>query len=386
MKVDLYLSTQCTRIDTENQIVHLKNLDDGTESTLQYDKLIIATGSFPFKPLIKGADKPNVFTCWTLEDARKIQETAAQAKSAVVIGAGLIGMEVAEALYHMGLQVSIVEFLPDVLLAMVDSDIAKQIRTEIIPDDISVYVNSAAQSINGDPKPESVTIKDLDSEEESIIPADMVILATGVRPNTKLFQTSSIPLGATMGFPTNNRQETQIPNVYAAGDCVEYSSSYWRKPILTALGTEAVRQGKVAGINATGGSVETPKILMNRVTKLFGFEIAAVGMTSVFAEKVGVELVSLRGKASTLPDYFPGGKQIILKLLFNKATEKLYGAQIVGETQAAQRMNALILAVDTLTAKDLSIFETCYAPPIAPTWDVINVVADGVARRFEKNK
>ncbi|MHA1713619.1 MAG: NAD(P)/FAD-dependent oxidoreductase [Candidatus Ranarchaeia archaeon] len=386
LKADLHLRTSCTNIDLDSQQVTLKSLDDGQDKVVGYDKLILATGSKPSRPPIAGLDKENIFNCWTFKDAQRIKKASQAIKDVVIIGAGLIGMEVAEALHKMGKHVHIVEFLPDILLAMVDPDVASIIRTKIVPEDIEVYVNWAAKKINGNTMPTGVVIQDRKTGEEKEIPAEMVVLATGVRPNTELGQDAGIPVGPTGGYVTNERQETPIKNVYAAGDCAEYTSAYWGRPILTALGTVAVRQGRVAGINAAGGHATSPNILMNRVTKLFGYEIAAVGMTSQYAQRNSIELVAVRGKASSLPEYYPGGKDIILKLLFRPTEKTLHGAQIIGETQSAQRMNALALAITRLTAEDLSTLETCYAPPIAPTWDVINVVGEAAARRFQRGR
>lgn len=384
LKADILLKHNCTKIDTSAQQLQITDSQTEDQKILKYDKLILATGSRPNYPPVRGVDKKRVYPCWSMADAKKIKATVKDITNVVVIGAGLIGMEVAESLHKLGKHVSIIEYLPEILPTMIDYDLGKFLREKVVPKDIDVYVNWAAQSIIGDDFPTTVIAQNRETHETSELPAEMVILATGVRPNTELGQKAGIPVGPTNGFVVNEKQETSVTNVYAAGDCAEYRNTYWKQPILPALGSIAIRQGKVAGINAVGGNVKVTSFHMNRVTKLFDHEIAAIGMTTNFAARQQIEFVAVRGRGSSLPEYFPGGKDITLKCLFDKESKILKAAQIIGEEEVAQRINTLSLAINKYTAHDLSALETCYAPPIAPTWDVINIVGEAAKRRLDK--
>jgi NADH oxidase (H2O2-forming) len=216
------------------------------------------------------------------------------------------------------------------------------------------------------------------------VPADILVLAAGIRPDTALAEKTGISLGPAKAIKVDDHMRTNIKNIYSVGECTEFPDFVTGGQVRVGLGTIAVRQGKVAGINAAGGNVAMAPLLNTRVTKLFGLEITGVGPISDAATKAGIKLVSGKFRGSTLPEYMPHGKEVLVKILANE-DGKIIGAQIVGEEQVAQRINVFAAAILKGTSvEEFSMLETCYAPPIAPTWDAITIAAESITKRLKR--
>ncbi len=373
-----YIAVDC---DPDKKTLEVTNLKHEKVEKETYDKLIIATGSSPFIPPITSVGKKNVFTLRTLNDAIEIREVAKKSKKAVVVGAGMIGLEIAEALHHLGLKVTVVELLPQILPPVLDADFAKIVQNKMEEHGITVLTGKRVEEIIGDEKVKGIIV-----EGEEIL-ADLVVVSTGVKPNTELAQKMGVEIGKTGGIKTNEYMETNIEDVFAAGDCTETKYLVTNEPILAAMGTVAVRQGKVAGINAAGGRSTYHGTVLTRTTKLFGLEIASVGLTTQQAEKTGVKPIvgTIRGK--TKPEYFPDSKEIHIKILVNPENGQIIGSQIIGEEGAAMRINTISLAlIKKLTIDEFLSLETVYAPPVAPVWDPLTVVTESVIRKLKKKK
>jgi len=374
MKLNLRLETTATNIDKEAKTVEIRD-KTGRREELPYDSLIIATGAHPFVPPIKGREKRGVYTLRTLEDGERIDQAIKKAKSGVVIGAGLIGLEVAAAFVERGLKTTVVELLPHVLPSMLDRDMAGIVHGTLEKRGVRVIVGRGVDEILGS---ENVTGVSVAGED---IPAGLVVAATGVRANTELAQKAGIALGETGAIKVNMRMETSVKEIYAAGDCVESMSLITHRPMLSQLGTTAVRQGRVAGINAAGGYATFPGVLGSAVTKIFDTEVGATGLTESMANQAGIETVVGSVTSKTRPKYYPGGKAIKVKLVVERETERVIGGQIIGGEEVAQRVNALSFAIQKqMTVRELAKAETCYAPPLSETWEPI-VLAAGVAVR-----
>jgi len=376
MKLNLRLETTAIGINVDEKTVEIED-KTGKRETLPYDSLIIATGAKPFVPPIKGVDKEGVFTVRTIEDGKKIDAAIQKSKSAVVIGAGLIGLETATALVERGLKTTVVELLPYVLPAMLDQDMAKVVHEMLEKRGMRIIVGKAVEEILGD---ERVTGVSVAGEH---IPADFVIVATGVRPNTELAKKAGIAIGETRGIKVNMRMETSVKDIYAAGDCVESVSLITHRPILCQLGTVAVRQGKVAGINAAGGYAVFPGVLGSAVTKMFDIEIGATGLTEFMANRAGIKTVTGTITSKTRAGYYPGGKPIRVKIIVDADTERIIGGQIVGEEEVTQRINALSFAIQKqMTVRELAKADTCYAPPLSETWEPMVLAAEMAIRKL----
>ncbi|MCF2137923.1 MAG: FAD-dependent oxidoreductase [Candidatus Thorarchaeota archaeon] len=382
LKVDAKFSTRVTEIDHGSR--ELKYVGEDGEGTLKYDALIFATGARNADPPIEGLDKERVYGLRTIDDAKALVKEADQAKNMVIIGGGLIGMEAAEAFHERGVHVTVVEFLPNVLLAMVDPDMARIIEEHVTAQGVTLLTNTAAEAILGENSPTAVRVKNRESGEVQEIPADAVIVATGVRAVVDLAKSIGVEIGPAHGIKVNDKMETNVEGVYACGDCCEHVEFVTRKPMVGGLGTVAVRQGRVAGINAAGGDVVFPGIVGAKVTNLFGLEIASTGFTENLAQRFEVPVVKGSVKGLTKPPYYQGGKDIKVKTFYEKGTGRLVGGQIVGVEDAAMRINVITLGIQTkINAAELFDFENCYAPAVCDTWDPIVTSAEAARRRLK---
>jgi len=376
MKIDLRLETTATNIDAENKTVEIQD-KTGKQETLEYDSLIIATGAKPFVPPIKGREKQGVYTLRTIEDGQKIDRAIKESKTAVVVGAGLIGLELATALTERGVKTTVVELLPQTLPAMLDKDMAADVQKMLEEKGIKIITSHAVEEILGNERVKGVSV----AGEQ--IPADLVVIATGVRANTELAQKAGIAMGETRAIKVNMKMETSVKDVYAAGDCVESVNLITHRPTLSQLGTTAVRQAKVAGTNAAGGYAIFPGVLGSAITRLFDTEIGATGLTEFSAQRAGIETVSATLTSKTRPHYYPGGLPIKIKLVVEKETERLIGAQMIGGEEVTQRINALSFAIQKqMTIRELAKADTCYAPPVNETWEPMVLAAELVLRRL----
>ena len=376
MKLNLMLETTATNIDTKAKTVEIQD-KTGTQKTLEYDSLILTTGSYPFVPPIKGREKQGVYVLKTIEDGKKIDQAIENSKSAVVVGAGLIGLETAVAFVERGLKTTVVELLPQVLPAMLDADMAKIVQNMLEEKGMRIITGHAVDEILGEEKVTGVSV----AGEQ--IPCDMVVVATGVRANTELAKNAGITIGETRGIKTNMRMETSVKDVYAAGDCAESVHLVTGRPTLSQLGTTAVRQAKVAGTNAAGGYAIFPGVLGSAVTKFFDTEIGVTGLTEFFAKRVGLETVTGTITSKTRPEYYPGGLPIKIKLVVEKETERIVGAQMIGGEQVTQRVNALSFAIQKqMTVRDLAKADTAYAPPLNETWEPMVLAAEIALRKL----
>ena len=376
MKLDLRLETTATSINTGAKTVEIRD-KTGKQETLPYDSLIIATGAYPFVPPIKGREKQGVYVLRTIEDGERIDEAIKKAKSAVVVGAGLIGLETAVAFVERGLKTTVVELLPYVLPLMLDQDMANMVHKMLEERGMRIIVGRGVDEILGTEKATGVLV----AGEE--IPADLVMVATGVRANTELAQKAGIEVGLARAIKVNMRMETSVKDVYAAGDCVESVSLITHRPTISQLGTTAVRQAKVAGINAAGGYAIFPGVLGSAVTKMFDIEIGATGLTEFMANRAGIRTVTGSITSKTKPEYYPGGKPIRVKIVVEKETQRIIGGQVVGGEEVTQRINALSFAIQKqMTIRELAKADTCYAPPLAETWEPMVLAAEIALRRL----
>ena len=385
MKLDLRYETTATSIDTEAKTVETKD-KTGKIQKLEYDSLIIATGAYPFVPPIKGREKQGVYVVRTLEDGEKIHEAIKTAKSAVVIGAGLIGLETAVAFVERGLKTTVVELLPYVLPVMLDKGMADMVHKMLEEKGLKIIVGRGVDEILGTEKVSGVSV----SGEK--IPADIVVVATGIRANTELAKKANIVLGQTRAIKVNMRMETfkmvnnrvqPLKDVYAVGDCAESVSLITHRPVLSQLGTTAVRHAKVAGTNAAGGYAMFPGCLGSAVTRLFDSEIGATGLTEFMAGRAGIKSGVGSITSKTKADYYPGALPIKVKIIVEKETEMIIGGQIIGGEEVTQRINALSFAIQKqMTVRELVKADTCYAPPLNETWEPMVLAAETALRRL----
>ena len=376
MKLNLRLESTVTSINTEAKTVEVQD-KTGKKETLEYDSLILATGAYAFVPPIKGREKQGVYVLRTIEDGMKINQALKTAKSAVVIGAGLIGLEAAVAFVERGVKTTVVELLPYVLPAMLDQDMANEVQSKLEEKGLKIIVGKGVDEILGGDKVAGVSVAGEN------IPADFVLVATGIRADTELAKKADVAIGETRGIKTNMRMETSVKDVYAVGDCAESVCTITHRPVLSQLGTVAVRHGKVAGINAAGGYAIFPGAIGSAVSKMFDFEVGATGLTEFWAGRNGVETVVGRITSKTKADYYPGALPIKVKLVVERETKRIIGGQIIAGEEATQRINALSFAIQKqMTVHELAKADTCYAPPVNETWEPMVLAAELAIRRL----
>ena len=377
LKLNLKTETKATTINTTEKTVIAVN-KSGAKESLQYDSLVIATGADAFMPPLKGREKQGILSLRNLDDGEKIlQEVQNGAKTAVIMGAGLIGLETGVALIERGLKVTIVEMLPQILPQMLDADMAKQVQEHLIEKGMCILTGKKVEEFLGDEKVTAI----MASGER--IEADLFISAFGVRANTKLAVEAGLPSGETRAIKTNARMETALEGVYAVGDCAEAPNIITHKPTCAQLGTIAVRQGKIAGVNAAGGYAQFPGVLASAVTRLFETEAGVTGLTETAAKRVGIEVITGTISSKTKADYYPNALPIKVKLIVDRESQRIIGAQIVGGEEVTQRVNALSFAIQKqMTVRELAKADTAYAPPLSETWDPMVLAAEMVLMKI----
>ena len=378
MKFDLRLETKARSINPNDRIVLVENKEGNIEA-LKYDSLILATGADPFIIPMQGHDLPGVFAMRTVDDGKAIQEAMKTAERAIVIGAGFIGLETAHAFAANKIKTTIIEVVPYILPALFDEDMADYTQKKIEEHGVDVVVGRRVEAILGKDKVEGVSV----AGEE--IDADVVVMAAGIRPRTDLIRGLGVELGVTRAIRVNPRMETSVSGIFAAGDCVESQSDITGLPCLYQLGTNAVRQGTTAGVNAAGGYAANPRVICSAVSKIFDFELGAVGLSEFQAAKVGFKTLSATITGRTRAHYFPGGKEVKVKIVAEPILGRVMGAQIIGGEAVAQRINMLSVAIQKeMTALELSTADTSYAPPLAETVEPIATAAEIVAKKIRR--
>jgi len=377
LKLNLVNETKVSAINTKEKTVTYAG-KDGITKTANYDSLVIATGADSFMPPIKGREKKGIYSLRGLEDGEKIRQAVKDgAKSAVIMGAGLIGLEVGVALIENGLKVTIVEMLPQILPQLLDADMAKTVQEHLEEKGMIILTGKGVEEFLGEDKVTAVMAGGQKIE------ADLFISAFGVRANTKLAVDAGIPLGESRAIKTNARMETDVKDVYAVGDCAEAPNMITHKPMCAQLGTIAVRQGKVAGANAGGDYSQFTGVLASAVTRLFEIEAGNTGLTETSAGRNRVEVITGTISSKTKADYYPSAKPIKVKLVVEKESQRIIGAQIIGGEEVTQRINAISFAIQKqMTVRELAKADTAYAPPLCETWEPMVLAAEMVLMKL----
>ena len=373
------LKHEAQEIHTDERSVSVKNLTTGEILKIPYDALIIALGASPVIPPVKGVRESlnrGVFTLHDIESAQRIMDFSTRVKKAVIVDAGPIGLEIAVALAEKGLEVTVVEMMPTALPTALDKDMAKQVVKSLEKSGITFLMGKRVEAVSGSPV-ESVQVGN------ETIEAGLVILAAGVRANIDIAKNAGIDTGR-WGIKTKPTMETSVKGIYAVGDCIEIISPVDHRPGIMRLSTSAYRQGMVAGTNAAGGYDTYDGGLNTFVSIIGNLEVAATGFNTFFAELAGYKTISGKAHGKTKPEYYPGARDIIVKILADKRTGRVIGGQAVGDGAAA-RINVLSLAVKAcLDVYSLARTEIAYCPMVAENYDVLNKACDFVVRKLEK--
>ena len=344
---------------------------------MKYDKLVLATGGSPFVPPMKGVDLDGVFKIRTLDDGKKVKEWSENCKSALVTGAGLIGIEIAYAFKEMGLKVTLCEMLPQIVPRSLDPDMAKIITDYLIEEGIDVVLGQPIIELKG----EDGKVKTAVFDDGTEVDADMVVLATGVRAELDLAKMAGCDCGR-WAVLVNDRMATSVPDVYAVGDCVESYSAILRSNTVSQLGTTAVRQAKTLAQTLAGKRSRFNPVLNSMVTKVGDLEFGAVGLTRSFAQQNSIKAVVGKVEALTRARYYPNAKPMNVKVICD-ADGTIIGCQIIAEERVAERIDTMTLAItEELTCFELSNMEFAYAPPVSMVTDPLVLAVEEVSRKF----
>jgi len=364
--IDVRVLNEAVKINPDTKTVTVKNLRTGETYEEAYDNLILSMGAEPIRPNIDGADGSNVFTLRNIPDTLKIKNyiDTAKPRSAVVIGGGYIGVEMAENLAKAGLKVAIVE-LADHLIAPLDFDMAADVHRYIKSKGIYLHLNNGVKAINGN----TVLL------QNGEITADMIIMSVGVRPETAIAKDCGITLNPRGSIIVNNKMQTNIPDIYAVGDAVEVEDFITKKPAFIPLAGPANKQGRIAANNIAGYESVYTGTQGSAVLKLFDMTIATTGLNEKTATAAGIDYDKTYTYSASHATYYPGAVQMSIKALWDKKTLQIIGAQIVGFDGVDKRMDVLATAI-RFGAKitDLTTLELCYAPPFSSAKDPVNML------------
>ncbi len=384
--IALRLNTFARAIDPERQVVGVVD-QAGVSADLPYDRLIIGTGAEPAPPAIPGADLPGVFRLHTMDDSFALNAwmTQRQPASAVIVGAGYIGVEMADALTHRGVAVTLIQRGSGVLTT-IEPELGQIVETELRRHGVSVVTNAAISAISqNDEQLAAITVGG------ERMAGDLILLATGVRPVTALATSAGVQLGETGAIRVNRAMETNLPDVYAAGDCVETWHSLLECPVYLPLGTTSHKQGRVAGENAVGGHRQFMGTFGTQVVKVFELAIARTGLLTAEARANGYDPLTIAVSAWDHKAYYPGAQRLDMRVTGDRVSGRLLGAQIVGHWRAevAKRIDVFATALANRMSVDaLSDLDLSYTPPLSSPWDPVQMTAQAwvSAWRAEQKK
>jgi NADH oxidase (H2O2-forming) len=365
--VKLLKNTKVISINIENNSLILADqskTDEYQKYELAFDILVLATGRAPVTPPIDGLDLKGVHTLMNYSDGEELFIAKEDKHNGVIIGAGIIGLEVASAFNNIGMKTTVVELAPNVLPAILDEDMAHIVDEWLSEKGIEIITGTAVEKVLGK---DSVEFVKLNNNEE--LKADIVLLSAGVKPNSTLAAQCGLDIGDLGGIITDKTQRTlrhgsSINNVFALGDCVESKNFITNDPMISALASTALLQSRVIVENIHNRYSEMNGVLNPTVTQVAGLQIGSVGLTSYFAKKAGIEFKTAKSSGKSHSRYYPGWREIYFKFIVSDG--KLIGAQIVGEKDVKERINLLALAIHArVELKTLYNLERCYTPPLS---------------------
>lgn len=370
--IEVRIGHEVTEIDLDRGAVKVRGLATGAETWEGFDQLVLATGAVPKRPKLPGSDSKGIYGIQVLDDGTAVRDALEreEPEHAVIVGGGYIGLEMAEAFKLRGLRVSLID-KHEQPMPTLDPDMGGHVTEGLRDLGIDVYLNEAATAFDAERGKVCQVVT-----EQRRLPADIVVLGLGAAPNRELADKAGIPVGPSGGVVVDRRMRTRAEGVWAAGDCTEKFHRVSRRPVAIALGTHANKEGRIAGINIGGGYATFPGVVGTAVTKVCGVEVARTGLTESEATEAGFEHLSVIVESTTRAGYYPGASPIKIKLVVEKRSGRLLGAQIVGREEAAKRIDALATALwNEMTVDEMLNLDLSYAPPYSPVWDPILIAA-----------
>ena len=375
--IDLNVFHEVVKVDTEAKKVTVRNLETNVEFEDSYDKLMIATGASSIIPPIKNVKLENVSTLKTMEDGIKVkellnkEENKEENQKVAIIGAGFIGLEAVEAAKQLGKEVRVFQSESRVLAQVFDKEITDVLEEEIKKHDVDLRLEELVSELVGETKVEKIITNKGEYE------ADVVIIATGVRPNTSFLKDTSIEMLPNGAIIVDEFGRTSVEDIYAAGDCATIQNIVTGQDSYVPLATGANKLGRIVGENLAGANNSFQGSLGSSCIKVMDMEAASTGMTEIQAQKLGINYKAKFISDFNQTNYYPGRDKIYVKLVYDADTKVILGGQVAGFKDSVQRCNVIAAAIfGKLTTNQLGMLDLCYAPPFARTWDVLNVAGN----------
>jgi len=377
MDMTVLTGTRAISIDCKAHQVEIADIKTEQHSTVEYDKLVIATGALPTVPNWEGKQLQGIFTLNNIPDAGAIRNYASSLKNrgVVIVGAGLIGLEMAEAFVTMGLKVTVLEALGWPLPVLLDYEIAAHVEKHLRAKGVNVIFGQRVTGFQGDNNGHVSRVMVGDTGLE----ASLVLLSLGVRPNVSLARDAGLTIGATGGLSVNQYLQTSDPDIYAGGDCVEVVNLITQKKTLVPMGSTANKHGRIIGTNVTGGSDTFPGIVGTAIVKVFDYNVGRTGLNESQAQEAGYDTFTSLVPTFEHATYYPHSREILVKLVAEKSSGRVLGGQAVGMGDTAKRIDVLATALTFgATVDDLANLDLAYAPPynsaMAPLHNAANVI------------
>ena len=381
LNIEVLTEHYAESIDPEEKSIKIKNLKTNHTHTLTYDKLVLAVGTSPNIPNFEGVQHGNILTLHNIPSAIRIKSIIGQKKirNALIVGGGFIALEMAESLVTHGINTNII-IRKDQILSNFDKDIALLVQNYIKTKGIQILEEDEVSKFEADADGNVTNV----ITKRQTVPAELVLLALGMRPNVELAEKIGVTIGQTGAIHVNEKMETNIPDIYAVGDCVETNHLVTRKPVWIPLATTSNKHGRVAGINITGGKDTFPGILGTFVVKVFEWTVAKTGLSEKEANKNGFKTETIIVPSNDKAHYYPGSKRIIVKLIADKTDGQLLGAEIVGKGIVDKRIDVIASALaGKATVEQLSMYDLSYAPPYSSPMDPVITTANVLRNKME---
>ncbi len=376
--IEIFLNHEVRTIDIARRTVGVQHVKTGAETKYHYGKLLVTSGAGAVVPPLKGIDLDGVFILRSLEDGIRIKDfiDTMRPASGLIIGAGSVGLEMAEAFTERGIKTTLVERLPGILGSM-DADIGNVAIEELRDKGVSVMTSRSVVELVGN----GSFVARVSLDQEAPVEAGIVVVSVGIRPNVSVATEAGIELGGTGAIKVNERMETSVPGVYAAGDCAEAYHLVLGRNAYMPLGTTANKQGRVAGENIAGGDACFSGIVGTSVLKLFDLEVGRTGVSEQEARQERMDYIANVTEHRSRASYCPGRARIMTKLVADRATGRVLGAQMVGREGVSLRIGIFATAMMAgMTLKDVASLDLGYSPPLAPVYDPVLIAASDLMK------
>lgn len=377
--LDVLTRMEAVAIEREAKIVHALNLETGAKQQFAYDKLVLATGASPLKPAWPGVEKENIFHVWRPQDAAAIRRGLETQKyeKAVVIGAGLIGLEIAEALRMWDVDVTVVEMKNQLFPALLDEDMAQELELSLAAKGLQFLKEEAVEAFGGDAQ-----VREVKTDKRTLT-ADLVILALGARPNVELARQAGLEIGTSGAIAVNEYLQTSDKAIFAGGDCAENTHRVSGEKVFLPMGSTANKHGRVIGENLCGAGVKFGGVLGTAVVKLFELQVGRTGLNERQGAAAGFECVSVTVAGYDRPHYMKAARKVTLKLTADAASRQLLGMQAWGEGEVVKRVDVAAMALSLgATVDKLFDADLAYSPPFNSPIDVLAVAANKLTAKL----